>query len=185
MHHALSFPRDQHPRLVNSWPHFEWLRSYRTGEHVRVGRSRRDDRSRKLHLLYLLSFRKWNRANGTWYRLRLCRINYLSLSPGIDDTIVSDASNERHLLEALDLFSSVVHKLASACMHAGCAYRVLHLFSLSQADSVLELLAVRTVYWPRERIFPPTYFGNSKFWSPLSLISFWEELTKRFLRGIS
>lgn len=79
---------------------FRWLRSYRTGEHVHnVERSTRNDRSRKLHLLYLLSFRKWNRANGTWYRLRLCRINYLSLSSGIDDTIVSDASNARHLLE--------------------------------------------------------------------------------------
>lgn len=99
MHHALSFLQDQHPRLVNSWPiSMITIVSY-GGARTHVERSTRNDRSRKLHLLYLLSFRKWNRANGTWYRLRLCRINYLSLSSGIDDTIVSDASNARHLLE--------------------------------------------------------------------------------------
>lgn len=43
-------------------------------------------------------------------------------------------------------------------MDAGCAYRVLHLFSLSSVDSILELLAVRSSFAGGERIFSPTYF---------------------------
>lgn len=165
MHHALSFHRGQHPRRWLIPGPFWMITIVWYVERAIV----RNDRSRKLPLLYLLSFGKWNRANvcTCTYRLRLCRINYLSLSPGIDDTIVSDASNERHLLEALDLFCNVVHKLACACTGAvactGCSICFHYLKSTILNYSLFER-------FPVEKESFLEHISNSKFWSSLSLI---------------
>lgn len=74
-------------------------------------------------------------------------------------------------------------------MDAGCAYRVLHLFSLSSVDSILELLAVRSSFAGGERIFSPTYFKilitfELEFFSRRNVIRRNQEY-ERFSKGIS